>query len=1361
MTMSPWPLPRPRWRLVVSRLRKARVRLGPPPSPNRKKWPYKGTIVFQGIPIYVENPRGSVRRGVSAGGERWATTMRAHYGEFAETLGMDGDPIDVFVGPAADAPRAYVVHQKVPGTQVMDEDKVILGCHTAAEAKALYLQHYDRAGFFGGMTPWPVAELRAFLGKHGTEGRRLDTPRRAVLRAERDGDDAVVEKLTKGGLHQLLKATIATPKKADGGVDYDSVPVGASIWVTVTAESSPLHGRPILIQKRPDHQFALMGGSGAKHIQGRRHLTMAGGKTRQTKADEKLAAERKQVEARNAPRRAVIREHRRAAKKAQREAEAGFMEALGIERRGLSTDEKARVKEAARAHAEAAGLKDKEAASFARHVANGIARRDKERRVRQAARRLEQAKWVHQGLAPTDAEAMAGPPVGAVAVTAPEVPDDWSEMSEAARENHVGEALADQVSASRDAWRFDPEDRHEASPVIEDEDPTKGLTVTPSANPKPVEPTPEPTPADATSEARPTFTIGEDVQAKPIVSRAAATEALDRFREYAASAKSARDASKELEAMPEGEPASPASVDELRLRARALSPEELDQWMGRYAERAAEPIDTSFYAAMSPHWNEDIGNKLNGAVTLGASAALTGLVGSEIAARYDVQRIVDALGPEAAAIAVAQRMREEMTPAAYSDFVSRVRDHNAENQRATERKALARHRELQSQSRDLEGQVAAGDLASEANITMLRARNLLEQRENLGGALGSLQASAALYDAAEKASATGWKKRHPVTISVSTRAALEDKLARLGRFRHAVSYDVGTGTYKIATDTQALRKFVGRTAADVAHNAEMRAVKFDDRGITHDAEGREWVHDYKVPGFRTHLPAAEHLTKDLQHLAGKPVSLMADQRNNIEWLTRAGGGLVSMRTGGGKTLVSIGVASKLLHNNPSGRHLRVVPDGREEQWANEVRTFTIHPVVVLPARSKKEERHALLRSVKPGTIVIVGHKNAGRYDHKALAETHEWDSVAIDEPQEMRGKSGRMSAGARRIFKIPAAHRHALTATPATDSAVEAYDIVNWTNPGKLGFRTRFERAFKGFGGGTNAQDAALQRALNAELEPHVSPDRQVRTHYKVNHHDVPVRQSESQRASQRAIEARADHEVEAAVQAAYAKRREGVRGYADKSHRRLRKEATARTLARLESEHRVNLGAGTVEHNPKLAALRERVTSGAGKRHAVFVDSPDQRRAVVAMMKEMGRPVYNIDASARGATRRGPDGPIAAIESRKSDWKGSEDGVIIIDRTSASGHNLAEGHHLHVLGDPGDAAELLQAHGRLGRANREGDFDVHTYRIEDSPFAHHTWNRLHRQMKVLQATAPGLFVGGRQEQATMSKGGRLVIRRG
>jgi hypothetical protein len=141
----------------------------------------------------------------------------------------------------------------------------------------------------------------------------------------------------------------------------------------------------------------------------------------------------------------------------------------------------------------------------------------------------------------------------------------------------------------------------------------------------------------------------------------------------------------------------------------------------------------------------------------------------------------------------------------------------------------------------------------------------------------------------------------------------------------------------------------------------------------------------------------------------------------------------------------------------------------------------------------------------------------------------------------------------------------------------------------------------------------------------------------------------------------------------------------------------------------------------------------GRGK-HVVFVESAAQRRAVVDSLTEAGykqNQIKNITGIARPAE----------VEKRKQMWKkGAGVPFIIIDKTSAAGHNLQEGDVLHVLGAPDDAAQYLQAQGRVARSPRKGDVDIATYRYVDNPWEDLHWDKLNAQLKLLRATAPGLF---------------------
>lgn len=123
----------------------------------------QGHIKHQGIPIAIENRKGSVRSGVDKDGKPWRTVMKHPYGYIKGSRGADGEGVDVYVGPHAGATHAHVVHQhKATGTGY-DEDKVLLGFKDQRTARKAYLQHYNDPKFLGPMHSVPMDRLKEML----------------------------------------------------------------------------------------------------------------------------------------------------------------------------------------------------------------------------------------------------------------------------------------------------------------------------------------------------------------------------------------------------------------------------------------------------------------------------------------------------------------------------------------------------------------------------------------------------------------------------------------------------------------------------------------------------------------------------------------------------------------------------------------------------------------------------------------------------------------------------------------------------------------------------------------------------------------------------------------------------------------------------------------------------------------------------------------------------------------------------------------------------------------------------------------------------------------------------------------------
>jgi hypothetical protein len=98
-----------------------------------------------GMKIAIENPVGSIRRGVDENGDAWETQMSAHYGFIEGTEGADGDELDVFIAPGTPHDydgRVFVIGQ-LDRKGNFDEHKVIIGIASKNQAAALYRAHYD------------------------------------------------------------------------------------------------------------------------------------------------------------------------------------------------------------------------------------------------------------------------------------------------------------------------------------------------------------------------------------------------------------------------------------------------------------------------------------------------------------------------------------------------------------------------------------------------------------------------------------------------------------------------------------------------------------------------------------------------------------------------------------------------------------------------------------------------------------------------------------------------------------------------------------------------------------------------------------------------------------------------------------------------------------------------------------------------------------------------------------------------------------------------------------------------------------------------------------------------------------------
>jgi hypothetical protein len=124
----------------------------------------QGKCNFQGLNISIENKKGTYRQGTDINGKPWKTLMAYDYGRITGSKAVDGEAVDVYVGPNKECKRVFVVHQVDPYKNHMyDEDKVMLGFNTREQAIAAYQSQYDRPDFLGEISEFDIKDFKIAL----------------------------------------------------------------------------------------------------------------------------------------------------------------------------------------------------------------------------------------------------------------------------------------------------------------------------------------------------------------------------------------------------------------------------------------------------------------------------------------------------------------------------------------------------------------------------------------------------------------------------------------------------------------------------------------------------------------------------------------------------------------------------------------------------------------------------------------------------------------------------------------------------------------------------------------------------------------------------------------------------------------------------------------------------------------------------------------------------------------------------------------------------------------------------------------------------------------------------------------------
>lgn len=146
----------------LDQLREAAARGGAPSLSIPKlaaKYHKERRITWRGVPITIENPKGSLRHWEDDKGNPRTSEMQYNYGEVPGTVGMDDDPLDVVLGANLDAPTVYVITISFrPTYDRPDETKSFIGFTSENDALCATLLMYD--------DPRIVFEVNQYAASH-------------------------------------------------------------------------------------------------------------------------------------------------------------------------------------------------------------------------------------------------------------------------------------------------------------------------------------------------------------------------------------------------------------------------------------------------------------------------------------------------------------------------------------------------------------------------------------------------------------------------------------------------------------------------------------------------------------------------------------------------------------------------------------------------------------------------------------------------------------------------------------------------------------------------------------------------------------------------------------------------------------------------------------------------------------------------------------------------------------------------------------------------------------------------------------------------------------------------------------------
>ena len=109
------------------------------------KLPQNHSVIWKGLNIVVQWPKGTMREGKDKDGKTWRREMKADYGYIDDTSAKgDRENLDIYIGDDRRSDGVFVIEQLKEDGKTFDEYKLVAGVPNLESAQALYLAHYPK-----------------------------------------------------------------------------------------------------------------------------------------------------------------------------------------------------------------------------------------------------------------------------------------------------------------------------------------------------------------------------------------------------------------------------------------------------------------------------------------------------------------------------------------------------------------------------------------------------------------------------------------------------------------------------------------------------------------------------------------------------------------------------------------------------------------------------------------------------------------------------------------------------------------------------------------------------------------------------------------------------------------------------------------------------------------------------------------------------------------------------------------------------------------------------------------------------------------------------------------------------------------